>query len=64
MKKSTEKLIENLKKQIAERKSKMTNYGYYYAIQKVVDDIFPYDASKSLEPATFPELIDVKNLLK
>ena len=35
MNKSTQKVIENLKKQIAERKSMMEQYAYYKAIKTV-----------------------------
>ena len=60
MNKSTQKVIENLKKQIAERKSMMEQYAYYKAIKTVADDILPYDSSKSIKPALLPESYDIQ----
>jgi len=54
MKKTTNTLIENLKKQIKLRKETHTEYGYLYAIKTVADAILPYDASKSIKPAIIP----------
>ena len=54
MKKTTDTLIENLKKQIKLRKESHTEYGYLYAIKTVADAILPYDASKAIKPAIIP----------
>jgi hypothetical protein len=47
-------LIENLKKQIKNRKETHNEYGYLYAIKTVADSIIPYDASKAIKPAIIP----------
>ena len=54
MKKTTDTLIENLKKQIKLRKETHTEYGYLYTIKTVADSILPYDASKSIKPVIIP----------
>ena len=54
MKNTNDTLIENLKKQIKNRKETHNEYGYLYAIKTVADSIIPYDASKAIKPAIIP----------
>lgn len=54
MKNTTNKLIENLKKQIKDRRETASEYSYIYAIKTVADQILPYDSSKAIKPAIIP----------
>jgi hypothetical protein len=54
MKNTKDTLIENLKKQIKNRKETHNEYGYLYAIKTVADSIIPYDVSKAIKPAIIP----------
>lgn len=51
MNKTQKQVIENLKKQIAERKAKLSIYGYEKAIQTVADQIIPDISDKIIQPA-------------
>lgn len=54
MNKTQKQVIENLKKQIAERKTKLSIYGYEKAIQTVADQIIPDISDKIIQPAIIP----------
>lgn len=54
MKNTTNKLIQNLNKQLKIRKEAVNDYSYAYAIKTVADSILPYDANKAIKPAIIP----------
>jgi len=54
MKNTKDTFIENLKKQIKNRKETHNEYGYLYAIKTIADSILPYDSSKAIKPAIIP----------